>query len=105
MARKESKAIEKPATTPEQEENECISLAFALAKKKLRDGTASSQLITEFVKAGSHKRELELDELRNKNELLQARVKTLEAQRSSEEVAAKALEAMKKYMGREDDEY
>lgn len=104
MARKPQEMVTKPATTPEQEENECISLAFSLAKKKLRDGTASSQLITEFVKAGSHKRELEIEELKRKNELLVAKVNALESQQRSEEVAAKALAAMKTYMGQDDDE-
>lgn len=106
MAKKQTEPAHKPATTPEQIENECISLAFEEARKRLANGTATSQLITEFVRAGSYKRELEIEELKNKNELLLAKVKTLESQRSSEEIAAKALEAMKTYMGQgDDDEY
>ena len=104
MAYKTDKDLKKPAATPEQIENECIALAFEEARKRLANGTATSQLITEFVRAGSYKRELEIEELRNKNELLQAKVKTLESQRTSEEIAAKALEAMKTYMGQGDDD-
>lgn len=96
--------MRKPATTPEQIENECIALAFEEARRRLADGTATSQLITEFVRAGSYKRELEIEELKNKNELLLAKVKTLESQRTSEETAAAALKAMKTYMGQDDDD-
>ena len=106
MARKQTEVKHKPATTPEQIENECIALAFEEARRRLADGTATSQLITEFVRAGSYKRELEIEELKNKNELLQAKVKTLESQRTSEEIASRALEAMKIYTGHgEDDDY
>ena len=40
----------RPALTPESRENQMIALAMDLAEQQLRDGTASSQLITEFVK-------------------------------------------------------
>lgn len=103
MAKTQPKVTQKPAATPEQIENECIDLAYREARKRLSDGTATSQLITEFIRAGSFKRELELEELKNKNELLMAKVKTLESQRSSEEIASKALEAMKIYSGHGDD--
>ena len=106
MAKKQVETVRKPAITPEQIENECISLAFNEARNRLMNGTATSQLITEFIRAGSYKRELEIEKLQNENELHQAKVKTLEAQRSSEEIAMRALEAMKKYTGQgDDDEY
>lgn len=104
MAKKTVKPISKPAMTPEQDENECISLAFALAKEKLRDGTASSQLITEFIKAGSHKRELEIEELRSKVKLLETKCVSLESQRRSEDIAEKALQAFRTYAGQVDDD-
>lgn len=103
MAKKTAKPISKPAMTPEQDENECISLAFALAKEKLRDGTASSQLITEFIKAGSYKRELEIEELRSKVKLLETKCISLESQRRSEDIAEKALQAFRTYAGQVDD--
>lgn len=102
MAKKSTKVVSKPAMTPEQDENECISLAFALAKEKLRDGTASSQLITEFIKAGSFKRELEIEELKSKVKLLETKCVSLESQRRSEDIAEKALEAFKTYAGQGD---
>lgn len=89
----------KPATTPEENENECIGLAYDLAKKQLRDGSATSQVITEFIKAGSFKRQIELEKLRRENELLRAKVENLESQKRVEDLYANALEAMKTYSG------
>ena len=104
MAKSTNKTGRKPPTTPEEYENECISLAFAEAKRRLTDGTASSQLITEFVKAGSRKRELEMEELQRKNELLVAKVEALESQKRTEDVYQKALAAMRTYAGYETEE-
>ena len=89
----------KPATTPEENENECIGLAYDLAKRQLRDGSATSQVITEFIKAGSFKRQIELEKLRRENELLRAKVESLESQKRVEDLYANALEAMKTYSG------
>lgn len=43
----------RPALTPEARENQMISLAVDLAEQQLRDGTASSQVITHFLKLGT----------------------------------------------------
>ena len=57
----------RPALTPEARENQCISLAMDLAEQQLRDGTASSQVITHFLKAGATRAELEKEKLRKEN--------------------------------------
>ena len=49
----------RPALTPEARENQMISLAVDLAGKQLQEGTASSQVITHFLKLGSTKQQLE----------------------------------------------
>ena len=46
----------RPALTPEARENQLVSLAVDLAEKQLREGTASSQVITHYLKLGSTKR-------------------------------------------------
>ena len=56
--KKESKRI-RPALTAEARENQMISLAVDLAEKQLQEGTASSQVITHFLKLGTTKAELE----------------------------------------------
>ena len=42
-----------PAKTPKGRENQLISLAVDLAEKQLQEGTASSQVITHFLKLGT----------------------------------------------------
>lgn len=44
-----------PATTPEARENQLIALAVDLAEKQMREGTASAQVITHYLKLGSTK--------------------------------------------------
>ena len=43
----------RPALTPEARELQMISLAVDLAEKQLLEGTASSQVITHYLKLGS----------------------------------------------------
>ena len=40
----------RPGTTVQSVENELVSLAMDVARKQLLDGTASSQVITHFLK-------------------------------------------------------
>lgn len=106
MGDNSTKVKRKPATTPEENENECISLAYDLVKKRLRNGTATSQETTHFLKAGSRKYQLEIEELKRKNDLLVAQVENLESQKRVEDLYANALSAMKTYSGHGDeDEY
>ena len=52
----ESSRMMRPALTPEARENQLVSLAVDLAEKQLREGTASSQVITHYLKLGSTKK-------------------------------------------------
>lgn len=88
-----------PAATPEERENQMISLAFDRAEQQLRDGTASAQVITHFLKLGTVKNEIELEKLRRENELLAAKTSAIESQENIEKLYANAIEAMKKYRG------
>jgi hypothetical protein len=89
----------RPALTPEARENQMISLAMDLAEQQLRDGTASSQLITEFVKRGSTKARLEREILEEQKELIEAKTKSLQSAQRIEELYANALDAMRNYSG------
>ena len=88
-----------PAATPEERENQMISLAFDRAEQQLRDGTASAQVITHFLKLGTIKNEIELEKLRRENDLLAAKTQAIESQENIEKLYANAIEAMKKYRG------
>ena len=81
-----------------------IALAVDLAEKQLMEGTASSQVITHFLKLGSSKAELEREKLAMENELIRAKTESIQSQKKMEEVYLNALNAMKRYSGHGDDD-
>lgn len=91
----------RPATTPEARENQLISLAVDLTEQQLRDGTASSQVITHYLKLGSSREKLEQERLRRENTLLAAKVEAMASAKRVEELYGKALNAMRSYAGQE----
>lgn len=92
----------RPATTPEQRENQLVSDALDLASRQIQDGSASSQVITHFIKLGSSRERLEQERLRNENILLEAKKEALASQARIEELYTDAIRAMRSYAG--DDE-
>jgi hypothetical protein len=96
-----------PAETEEGRENQLVSLAIDLAAKQLAEGTASSQVITHYLKLGSTRERLEQERLQRENELLTSKVDLMASAKRVEELYEAALNAMRSYAGRnpgEDDE-
>lgn len=89
----------RPALNPETRESQMISLAVDLAEKQLMEGTASSQVITHFLKLGSTKERLEKEKLEEENKLLKAKTESLQSAKRVEELYADAIAAMKRYSG------
>lgn len=89
----------KPATTPDGRENQLVSDAIDLAEKQIRNGTASSQVITHFLKLGSTRERLEQQRLEHENELTRVKIDALESQKRVEELYMEALSAMRSYAG------
>lgn len=89
----------RPATTPEARENQLVSAAHDLAEKQIASGTASSQVITHFLKLGSTRERLEQERLTHENELTRVRIENLESQKRMEELYADAINAMRSYSG------
>ena len=99
-----------PAMTPEDQEDQLISLAVDLAVKRLKEGTASNQLISEIIKLGTTKERLAKEKLQRENEMLRAKTEAIEASKRNGEMYAEALRAMREYAGvqaieEDDDEY
>lgn len=88
-----------PARSVEGREQQMIALAMDLAEKKLRDGTASNQLICHFLKLATVNEELDRENTKADVELKKAKVKTIESQKNMEEVYEKAINALKRYQG------
>lgn len=89
----------KPATTPEAREIELVSHAHDLADRQIRDGTASSQVITHFLKLGSTRERLEQERLAHENELTRAKIEAMERAETTERLLTEALRAFKSYTG------
>lgn len=92
----------KPAPTPEARENQMIALATSLAEQQLLDGTASSQVITHYLKLGTMKEKLEREKLEEENKLLRAKTEALQSSKKVEELYLDALNAMKGYRSSEE---
>lgn len=96
----------RPALTPEARELQMIDLAVSLAEKQLQDGTASSQVITHFLKLATEKTKLEQEKLRQDIRLQEAKTESLHSAKRVEELYTNALNAMRNYNGQGDpDEY
>lgn len=102
MAIKRSeKRKRRPANTEKGREDQLISLAVDLAEKQLVEGTASSQVMSHFLKLGSSRETLEQERLRGENELLKAKIEQMASAKRIEELYSEALNAMKSYTGQE----
>lgn len=97
--RQPAKKRGRPAMTPEGRENQLIALAVDLAEQQLRDGTASAQVLTHYLKLGSTKERLEMDKLKKENELLIAKTEALQSSKHIEELYSDAINALKLYNG------
>lgn len=94
----------RPAITVEAQENKMISLAVELAERQLIEGTASSQVITHYLKLGTMKERLEREKLEEENKLLRAKTEALESYKDIKALYGEALKAMRKYSGSGDED-
>jgi hypothetical protein len=99
MARQQHKRRFRPATTDEHREGQLVTLAIDLAERQLSEGTASSQVITHYLKLGSTREHLEQERLIRENELLTSKVEMMASAKKVEELYAEALTAMRSYSG------
>lgn len=88
-----------PAMSVEANDNEMISLANKCAREQLRNGTASSQIICHYLKQGSERERLAVEQARADLELTRAKTKAIESSERIESMFAKALSAFSDYRG------
>lgn len=94
---------ERPDFTAAARERRLVGLAYDEAERRLKDGTASSEMICHFLRAGSNKEYLEQQILASKSELTKAKTEMYKAQQKSEEMLAVALTAFRSYTGDDED--
>lgn len=102
--RASEQSAKRAALTPEAREQQLVSLAVDLAEKQLREGTASSQVISHFLKLGSTRAQVEKELLEKQRDLATAKAESLKSAAKMDELYIKAVNAMKSYQGREDEE-
>lgn len=96
----------RPPLTPEARENQLASLALDLVEQRLRDGTASSQETTHFLKITSTKAKLELEKLKIENELNAAKTEAIRKEKEDKIAYDQIIKALRNYQGLGDpDEY
>lgn len=92
----------RPALSPEARENQMISLAVDLAERQLREGTASSQVITHYLKLATTKEKTEREILELQKELIKAKTQSYQSAQEMKTLYAEALDAMRRYSGHGD---
>lgn len=92
----------RPATTLEGREDQLIALAIDQVEEQLRNKTAPPSVIAHYLKMSSRREQLEREIKEKEKELLEAKTENLRAQRNMDEMFTKAIEAMQRYRG--DDE-
>lgn len=95
-----SQSRRKAATTPAGRESQMISLAERLAENQLRDGSASAQVITHYLKLGSSREQLEQQRLAGEVNLQVAKIEAMGSTQRLEEMYSKAMDAFRGYQGR-----
>ena len=90
--------------TPEARENQMIALAMDLVERRLREGTASSQETTHFLKLGSSKAVYELERLQEENKLLRAKTDAIKAAEEDKVAYQEVIRALRDYGGKGDPE-
>lgn len=94
----------RPALSPEAWENRQIFLANRLAEQQLMDGTASSQVITHFLKLGTTKNQLEIEKLRAETAKANAQAEAIKAGKRDAELLEKAMQCFSLYRGKENED-
>ena len=93
-----------PALTPEAREGQMISLAMDLVEQRLRNGTASSQETTHFLRLATAKEQVERRLAEKELELKEAKRQQIQSQARIEELYSNALKAMQRYSGHDDED-
>ena len=85
--------------TDDARENYMINLAMDLVEQRLRDGSATSQETTHFLKLGSTEARIKKRILEEEEKLTKAKTDNLRMQENVERLIGDAIDAMKRYSG------
>lgn len=86
-----------PPLNDESQEVKLVALALRQAQQQLEDGTASSQIVTHFLKLGSIRAQIELEKLELENRLLEEKIEAERAGQRLNEMFEEVLHALRSY--------
>lgn len=86
---------------PASREQQMIGLAVNLAEQKLRDGTATSQIIEHYLKLATTRAAMEIQLMEQDLKLKEAKTAAIEADQRAEQRYLDAINAMRRYNGEE----
>lgn len=92
-----SETIITPAINDEDQESKLISLAFSQAQKELEEQSASSQVVTHFLRLGSQRAKIELQKLTLENQLLEEKIISERRNQDLSDSVQQVLAALKSY--------
>lgn len=91
-----------PSLNPEARMQQLINLSVNLAEKQLEEGTASSQIITHYLKLATPMAQLERQQLEEEIKLLKAKTIALESEKEENVLYKEVLQALHDYRGNDD---
>lgn len=97
MANNKGTTLYSTATTNEGRENEMIALAVNLAEQQLRNGTASSSVITHYLKLATEKEKLEREKIRSEVLLAEKKGKAYDDAHDTDDLYRQVIDAMRGY--------
>lgn len=94
-----------PSVDAEDEESKMISLAVRQAEKQLIEGTASSQIVVHYLRLGSKKAELELENAVLQNRLLEERIVNERSAAEINNLFVQVMESLTEYKAFPEEEF
>lgn len=91
------------AMDPDARQSQLCALAVDLAEEQLRNGTASSQVITHYLKLASKEEELKEKLLAEQVKLAAAKTEAIQSGKELKELYSEALKAMRIYSGQDNE--
>lgn len=88
-----------PALTDSGRSKQIAAYALDLAEERIKNGTASNQLIVKFLDCVGfgEKEQLQIQKLRKEIKLVEAKTEAYKSAKDTEALYAEAIEAMKRY--------
>lgn len=97
MAKSKTKPKVTPPTNVSGLENKLIALTMSQVERELVEGTASSQVLTHFLRLATEKQKAEVKKMELESKLLEAKIEGMKQAAKIEEVKKEVIAALKSY--------